>query len=620
MTVSSSSHHLPNTSTPRLVSSSSASASSSSSSFSGRPSKTIPSTEAQDSYDKTIITSAGEEMHQSSLNVKGDPRCLSKDLQLSPDKEESSSSSSLHWKDVLKDSSHPTNDEQQQDEDLIKGIGETASLVLQDMKSWIASQIQANLLPPTRSITTCTPSTHPSSSSRLSSTVDSSSFCSAAYPHASTKAQLRSAQQESFLQLSQKPQPSTTISGGTKLNSYSSSSCMSSSPSFQKTEIQRNASFLESVHSRQKLQSEGRPPHDPRQSLSSHLYLQQRDEPLSEDWTFKPEGIFSSFLSLFDVEEDPQNPDATRQASSLHPPPPRGFPGQPAIVGSFLEPSSSSFRRPLQHRHHLDHPVLSSSSSSFLHSKARLSRCCDRDSSFSQEQPYSPPSFLHPPSTSSSSSSSSCLASLSRQERPPQETSYPSYPNTSSRQQRLGTILSSSSSSLSSSTTSLHLSQSLTTPRSLAIPGAVTLNSAEKEGTLLTSRTSSSFRDAHRLTTTQSIETAGDSRTHLSKKKTSLHHHLHQALPSSSSSSFVSPHLDGFGGAAGAGGASMFLLSPESIEEPADGLVKPQTWLADLASPATQQYAQRSHIELSLLKLHNIGKPISSSVISGPVK
>ncbi|PHJ23445.1 hypothetical protein CSUI_002702 [Cystoisospora suis] len=611
MTVPSSSSgqdHLPSTSTPRLVSTSASISSASSSSFSRQPRKTIPSKETpQHSYDKMTTTSGEEIQQSSSYNVKDHPRCFSKDpLQVSPDKERSSAS--LHGKDLLKEPSHSPSDEQKQqdEEDLLKGIGETASLVLQDMKSWIASQIQTNLLPPTRSLTTCTPS-HPSSSSRPSTRVDSSSVCPPAYQHASTEQLPGScAQQESFRQVSQKTTHPSIFSGGTKLDPCSSS-YMSSYPSFKKTEMKGNSSFLEaSSHSRPQhlFQREGKHQHDQRLSLSSS-YLHQRDEPLSEDWAFKPEGIFSSFLSLFDVEED--HPGASCQPSSISPPP-RGFPGQPATA-SFLEPSSSSFR---QRHYPLRNPGFSSSSSSFLHSQSRLGRCED-NSSFSQEKPYQP-SFYHPQSISSSSSSSH-LPPLSRQERPSQETSYPSYTNISSPphlRQRLGT----SSSSLSAAATSLHLSQS--TPRSLLIPAVPLHPPSEKEGTSLTSR-NSSFRETsmnrHGLTTTQSISTARDrdSSTHLLSRKASLH-----PFPDPSSSpSFVSPHLDVGGGA---GGASMFLLSPESIEEPADGFVKPQTWLADMASPSTQQYAQRSHIELSLLKLQNIGKPISSSVISGPVK
>ncbi|EPT32202.1 hypothetical protein TGME49_297870 [Toxoplasma gondii ME49] len=61
------------------------------------------------------------------------------------------------------------------------------------------------------------------------------------------------------------------------------------------------------------------------------------------------------------------------------------------------------------------------------------------------------------------------------------------------------------------------------------------------------------------------------------------------------------------------------VISPRNLEEPADGTVKPQTWLESSAS-RTLSCVTRSHIELSLQVLHNVGKVVCSTVVSGQAR
>ncbi|KEP63228.1 UNVERIFIED_CONTAM: hypothetical protein HHA_297870 [Hammondia hammondi] len=61
------------------------------------------------------------------------------------------------------------------------------------------------------------------------------------------------------------------------------------------------------------------------------------------------------------------------------------------------------------------------------------------------------------------------------------------------------------------------------------------------------------------------------------------------------------------------------VISPRNLEEPADGTVKPQTWL-DSSASRTLSCVTRSHIELSLQVLHNIGKVVCSTVVSGQAR
>ncbi|PFH35472.1 hypothetical protein BESB_063590 [Besnoitia besnoiti] len=381
-----------------------------------------------------------------------------------------------------------------EDEDLLRGIGETAASVLKDMTSWVSGHFHSSMVPAVRSssaIQKLDGLLFPPAETHVGSTVKVP-LTRPTHPPVdmpSASARTSASRQGAALLSARQPAVNGTSHNGSETQRSSRSLVDGFSSSF--------VSPMPGTDQHARHHRHGGLSHPASASarstqINSLSFVDTSG--VSGDWSFKPDGLFSSFLSLFDVEDE-----------EAYPPAPRGFPGQPPSFGSFHASARPAGGDAFSHR--LAVPGRVPSSTSLVRNTGGTT------ARFRGPAAPAPYGFLPlngvPPLAGRAS------------------------------------------------------------PRPAA--PAEFYNGGSRAG----AHASFLGAPADRVDSSDSVR-AGDD--------------------------LESP-----------------LVSPRSLEEPADGTVKPQTWL-DYSAGRTMACVTRSHVELSLLVLHNVGKVVCSTVVSGQAR
>ncbi|CBZ50202.1 conserved hypothetical protein [Neospora caninum Liverpool] len=395
----------------------------------------------------------------------------------------------------------------QGEEDILRGIGETATTVLKDMTSWVSGHFRGSIVPAVRSFSAVQqfddflfpPVDRGFGSTWAGSQHASNPFSRSPFARGShSAAGERSASLGgSFLT------PRQLGASGPCLTSYSSSA-LSNNPAARSLVAPVELADANSPQIRCHEESLSGVPRLGSASVKSSSLISGRygkvphDEPprlddadagVGGEWSFKLDGLFSSFISFFDGED-----------GDVYPRAPRGFPGEPPSYGPFPPP-----HRP--------------DSNAFSHA-AGLEASSRRNQSFS------------------SAPKGETAVRTGTSQRP--------YPSPS---------------------------------HAAFFPSAVSQQMGASEEIF----GNGGFRMRGQASVLPS-------------------NHMSSKADRTSGNTPESP-----------------VISPRNLEEPADGTVKPQTWL-ECSAARTLSCVTRSHVELSLQILHNIGKVVCSTVISGQAR